>query len=88
VRKCLFEEPRCPGTLLARTGPEDAVLCIYLLVRYPGIVRLAALRRDPQLVKDLARRFEGEVLAAAETFGDVLQYFPVSTLHRAGRSPG
>src|ERR1051325_7288534 len=60
VEPFVFEQPRRAGMIERRTRPEDAVVRFDLLVRDAEVIGDAALRRDAQLVENLARTLERE----------------------------
>src|SRR4029079_3308146 len=76
--EAIFKQTRCARMIFSWTGPEDAVVLFDLLPRYAVVIGVAAARRNAQLIEDLARRIEIEILTAAHAARDLLHDPPIS----------
>ena len=87
VETAALEEPRCAGVALFRNRPEETHLVLDALPRRAPVVGGAAGGGEAQLLEDLLGAGVSEVLALAETVGEVDEDPPVHP-RIAGRVDG
>src|SRR6185503_10521773 len=79
VVKALFKQTRRSGVIFGGTGPEDTVVLLDFFPRYAIVIGIAASRSDSQLVENISRRIEVEILLSTHPSRNLLDNPPVNS---------